>query len=383
MKKNLLAAILLSAACGSNPPPTTTTPSTGTGTETASSTTSEQTSGAQPASVSMSTKGKPEYGTFGFDTNGMDKKTAPGQSFYNFANGGWVKATPIPADKSNYGMFTVLSDKSDERTKEIILNAKGAQGTDAQRIADFYGSFMDEAAIEKAGIEPIKGDLAKIDAIKDKNALVLAFAANSRQMDNTPFETGVAQDDKDPEHYIAVLGQGGLGLPDRDMYDAKNKQFEPMRQGYKKYLENMLTLAGAKDAAKKAAAVYALEEKIAKTHWTRIQNRDPQKTYNKMTMAELQKLAPSVDWKSWSKVVGYEGQTAINVNQPTAITGIAKLVKSESLGVWKDYMTVHLVSDAAPFLSKKFVDTRFEFYGKTLSGTPELKARWKRGVDYV
>jgi putative endopeptidase len=231
MKKNLLAAILLSAACGSNPPATKTT--TTTTDTTASTTTPEEATGAQPAVAMAPSKGKPEYGTFGFDTNGMNKKASPGQSFYEFANGGWAKATPIPADKSNYGMFSVLSDKSDERTKEIILNAKGPQGTDAQRIADFYSSFMDEAAIEKAGYEPIKPELAKIEAIKDKKALVLAFAANSRQNDNTPFETGVAQDDKDPEHYIAVLGQGGLGLPDRDMYDAKNKQFEPMRVGYK------------------------------------------------------------------------------------------------------------------------------------------------------
>jgi putative endopeptidase len=242
---------------------------------------------------------------------------------------------------------------------------------------------MDEATIEQKGLEPLKAELAKIEAIKDKKALMIAFAENTRRMDHTPFDTGVLQDDKDPERYIAVLGQGGLGLPDRDMYDAKNKQFEPMRQGYKKYLENMLTLAGAKDAAKKAAAIYALEEKIAKTHWTRIQNRDPQKTYNKMTMAELQKLAPTVEWKVWLEGVGYKSEAAINVNQPTAIAGIAKLVKSEPLAVWKDYMTAHMLSDAAPFLPKKFVDTRFEFYGKVLSGTPQLKDRWKRGVDYV
>jgi putative endopeptidase len=294
-----------------------------------------------------------------------------------------VKNTPIPADKSNYGMFTVLSDKSDDRTKEIILNAKGAPGTEAQKIADFYASFMDEASIEKAGLEPIKADLAKIAAIKDKKELVAMFAHNSRIGNRTPIETGVGQDDKDPDHYIAVISQGGLGLPDRDMYDAKNKQFEAVRAGYKKYLEQMLTLGGVKDAAKKAASIYALEEKIAKTHWTRVQNRDPQKTYNKMTIAQLQKLAPSVDMKIWLKGTGLEGQTAVNVFQPSAIAGTAKLLQSEPLATWKDYLTVHALSEAAPFLSKKFVDTRFDFYGKTLSGTPELKDRWKRGVDLI
>src|ERR1041385_3536590 len=199
MKKHLFAAILLSAACGGNPPASKTTPAPAPTTDTASTTTPEQATGATPAvAMQDSGKGKPEYGTFGFDTAGMNKKVTPGQSFYEFANGTWLKSTPIPADKSNYGMFTVLSDKSDERTKDIILHAKGASGTDAQKIADFYASFMDEDAIEKAGIDPIKPELAKIAAIKDKNALVLAFANNSRTGGTTPFETGVAQDDKDP-----------------------------------------------------------------------------------------------------------------------------------------------------------------------------------------
>jgi putative endopeptidase len=379
MKSKLFAAVLLAAACGGKPQPAKTTPTTGT--ETASSETVE---GATPAMASTPTsKGKAEIGNWGFDKSGMNTKVAPGQSFYEYANGTWVKNTPIPADKSNYGMFTVLSDKSDDRTKEIILNAKGAPGTEAQKIADFYASFMDEASIEKAGIEPIKGDLAKIAAIKDKKELVAAFAHNSRIGNKTPIETGVGQDDKDPDHYIAIVSQGGLGLPDRDMYDAKNKQFEAVRAGYKKYIEQMLTLAGDKDAAKKAAAIYALEEKIAKTHWTRVQNRDPQKTYNKLTIAQLQKLAPSVDWKIWLKGTGLEGQAALNVFQPSAIAGTAKLVQSESLATWKDYLTLHTLSEAAPFLSKKFVDTRFDFYGKVLSGTPQLKDRWKRGVDLI
>ena len=380
MKSKLFAAVLLAAACGGNPKPTQTTTTTTTGTETAST---ETVQGATPAMVNSTGKGKAEIGNWGFDKSGMNTKVSPGQSFYEYANGTWVKNTPIPADKSNYGMFTVLSDKSDDRTKEIILNAKGAPGTEAQKIADFYASFMDEASIEKAGIEPIKGDLAKIAAIKDKKELVAAFAHNSRIGNKTPIETGVGQDDKDPDHYIAIVSQGGLGLPDRDMYDAKNKQFEAVRAGYKKYIEQMLTLAGDKDAAKKASAIYALEEKIAKTHWTRVQNRDPQKTYNKLTIAQLQKLAPSVDWKIWLKGTGLEGQAALNVFQPSAIAGTAKLVQSESLATWKDYLTLHTLSEAAPFLSKKFVDTRFDFYGKVLSGTPQLKDRWKRGVDLI
>src|SRR5262249_9065794 len=157
----------------------------------------------------------------------------PGDSFYNYANGTWAKKTPIPADKSNYGMFTVLADQSDARTKDIILSAKGAPGSEERKIADYYNTFMDEAAIEQASRTPLQPELharAKRQTSKD---LTTAFASQARLLRSMPIATSVGQDDKDPEHYIANIGQGGLGLPDRDMYDAKNKQFDAQRTGYK------------------------------------------------------------------------------------------------------------------------------------------------------
>ncbi|MGE0871027.1 MAG: M13 family metallopeptidase [Kofleriaceae bacterium] len=330
-----------------------------------------------------STASKPEIGTWGFDTAGMNTKVTPGHSFYEYANGTWLKNTPIPADKSNYGMFTALSDRSDDRTKEIIMNANGEPGSEARKIADYYQSFMDEAAIESKGITPIQADLEKINAIKDAKGLVAMFAANSRVLRQSPLGTYVGQDDKDPEHHIASLGQGGLGLPNKDMYDPKKPQFAAIRDGYKKYMETMLGYVGVKDAAKRAAGIYALEEKIAAAHWTMEQNRDPVKTYNKMSVAQLMKLAPQIDWKLWLTGTGLGNEPAINVNQPSAIAGIAKLVKSQPIAVWKDYLTLHLLSATASYLPKKFVDTRFEMYGKILSGTPQIKDRWKRGVDEV
>ena len=328
-------------------------------------------------------KTRPEIGAWGFDTTGMDAKNAPGADFYRYANGSWLATTKIPEDKSNYGMFIALADRSDERTKEIILGAHGEPGSESRKIADFYASFMDEAAIEAAGIQPIEAELAKIAAIQDVNGLVAAFAANARQFRSSPFFTVVSQDDREPEVHIAVIGQSGLGLPDRDMYDAGAKQFAALREGYKKYLTTMLGLVGTKDADARAAEIYALEEKIAATHWTRVENRDAQKTYNKMSIAELQKTAPGIDWKPWLAAVGLEGQAAVNVNQPSAIAGISALVKSVPLATWKDYLTIHLLTDAAPFLPKRFVDAHFEMFGRTLSGTPALEERWKRGVDHV
>ena len=355
MKKLLAAALFTFMACGPDAPSTTP---------------------KQPAP-------KAEIGAWGFDTAGEDPSVKPGDSFYQYANGKWLQNTPIPEDKSNYGMFTVLGDRSDERTKEIILGADRTQGAEAQKVADFYGAFMDEAGIEAKGVAPVQPELDAIAKIADKAGVVASFAFASRHGRPSPFITFVAQDDKDPEHYIALVMQGGLGLPDRDMYDAANTQFEAARTGYKKYVAALLAQAGIKDADAKAAAIYALEEKIAAVHWTRVQNRDPIKTYNKTATADLAKLAPGVDWKAWLAGVGLDKVSAVNVVQPTAITGIAKLVDSEPVAVWKDYLAFHTLNNAAPYLSKAFVELKFDMYGKTLSGIPQLKERWKRGVDQV
>ena len=378
--KKLFAATLL-VACGSKQPAPTTMTSTTPPPATTTAAPAEPVPAPEPAVAQNHPK--PEYGMWGFDRAGMNTSVSPGSNFYEYANGGWLKSTPIPADKSNFGMFSVLSDKSDERTKEIILAAKGEPGSEERKIADFYQSFMDEKGIEAKGTKPIAGELARIQKINNGKALIAAFAWNARHFMTSPFDTVVGQDDRNPEVHIANIAQGGLGLPDRDMYEAANKQFEPVREGYRKYIADMLSLVGTKDAVKKAAAIYALEEKIAATHWTRVKNRDPQATYNKMQIAELESTAPGVDWKLWLRGVGLEKETAVNVNQPTAVAGIAKLVASEPVAVWKDYLTFHLLSESAPYLSKKFVDTRFDMYGKVLSGTPQLKDRWKRGVDQV
>ncbi len=324
---------------------------------------------------------KPEIGAWGFDAAGMDRSAAPGASFYQFANGTWLKTTQIPADKADYGNFTVLSDRSEQRTKEILETANGPVGSDGQRIGDYYKTFMDEAAIEAMGTAPIKARLDAIAKIKDVNGVVLAFAASSRRLGTSPFRTTVVQDEREPEKYIVAIAQGGLGLPDRDMYDAKAKQFEKPRDGYKQYIAAMFTLIGAKDADKRAAAVYALEDKIAQTHWTRVQNRDPERTYNKMTIAELSKLAPGIDWKPWLKAVGVADETSVDVNQPPAVAATSLLIKSQPVAVWKDYLTLHALTEAAPYLPRKFVDTHFEMFGKTLTGTPQLKERWKRAVE--
>jgi putative endopeptidase len=335
-----------------------------------------------PAAPSSSSTGA-AIGTWGFDVAGMNKSVPPGQSFFRYADGGWLSSTQIPVDKSNFGMFSVLEDLSNERTRAIIESATGAPGSNGQRIGDYFKSYMDEAAIEAKGISPVKPWLDEIAQIRDVAGVVHEFGRRARGGFASPFNTGVGQDDREPDKYIAVLGQGGLGLPDRDMYDVKNAQFAAMREGYKKYIATLFTLIGASDPENRAAGVYALEEKLAATHWTRVQNRDPQKTYNKLTLVQLRRIGPNIAWRPWLQTVGFDGQQVINVNQPSAIAGAAHLVASEPVSVWRDYLTMHAVSDAAPYLSRQFVDAKFEMYGKTLSGTPQIKDRWKRAVEEI
>jgi putative endopeptidase len=337
-----------------------------------------------PAAPPVS-RGAPQIGAWGFDVEGMDRSVAPGADFYRYASGRWLATAQIPADKPLYMMAIQLADLSDERTRQIVESARGATGSDAQRIGDYYRTFMDEAAIEAKGIAPIRHELDDIARIKDRTGLVLAFAAASRRQRNNPFYTGVAQDDREPETHIAFLAQSGLGLPDRGVYDAGAAQFAAVRDGYRRYIAAMFALLGAtpQDADRRAAAVYALEEKIAATHWTRVQSRDHQKTYNRMTIAELAALAPGIDWKPWLAAVGLAGQARINVRQPPAIAAISQLVRTEPIAAWKDYLTLRLVSDAATYLPKRFVDARFEMFGKTLAGAQQIEARWKRGVSDV
>ncbi|MEJ7597940.1 MAG: M13 family metallopeptidase [Kofleriaceae bacterium] len=380
MKTILLAATAALIGCGSKSTPPTTTTAPPEDPPPANVSTDTDTATATPP---VAPSNKPELGTWGFDAKGMDKSLSPGTNFYQYANGTWQKATQIPADKSNFGMFTVLADRSEERTKQIIMTASGAAGSDGQKIGDYYKSFMDEAAIESKGLEPLKPRLAAIDAIKDTNGIVSTLATFAREFTNNPFITAVLQDEKQPDTHIAIMFQGGLGLSDRDMFDVKTKQFAPQREGYKKYIVDLFKLVELPDAEKRGAAVYALEEKLARVHWTKVQNRNPVKTYNKLTVAQLQQKAPGVDWKLWMKGVGLEGQTSINVNQPPAVAGMAKLIKSQPVAVWKDYLTLRLLDEAAPYLPKRFVEAHFEMHGKVLSGTPQLKERWKRGVDFV
>jgi putative endopeptidase len=329
---------------------------------------------------------KAELGTFGVDTAGMDKAVKPGDDFYKFVNGAWDKTTPIPADRSSWGGFAVLRDLSDTRTKAIIEEVsklQNAPGSAGQKVGDFYASFMDEATIEAKGIAPIRPMLAAVDAIKTPADLARAFGAANRMAISVPIGMGVELDLKDNTVYSGYLGQGGLGLPDRDYYLEDKASFVEIRAKYVKHIGNMLKLAGIADADAKAQRIYDLEKKIATTHWSQAESRQIDKLYNPVAATELGAKMPGFDWALFLKTVGIGDLKTVIATQPSALQGAAKLVSSEPIETWKDYLTFKIIKDAAPFLSKAFVDEDFAFDGPILSGTPQNKERWKRGVDVI
>src|SRR5438874_494887 len=236
---------------------------------------------------------KPQYGTFGFDTAGMDRSVTPGDNFYQFANGTWAKNTPIPADKSNYGSFNILDDLSRERTRGIIED----QAKDPNsRIGNAYLSFMDTAAIEARGLAPLEPWLKEIRSTASKKSLSALYANADRLAIGGPFRLFVAQDRKAPDSYVLSMAQGGRGMPDRDYYLSKDPKLADTKAKYLQHLTNVLALAGEANAAARAKAIVDLETKIAEVHWTRAESRDATKTYNKMSMTEVRKLAPGFDF---------------------------------------------------------------------------------------
>jgi len=322
----------------------------------------------------------PRYGTFGFDSAGMDTSIAPGDNFYQYANGTWAKSTPIPADKSNYGMFTVLDDLSRQRTRGLI--EEQAKDPDS-RIGAAYASFMDQAAVEAKGLaafEPWLGQVRQLDSRRDLAAL---YAQAKKLGIGTPFASGVNQDDKAPDQYIFGLYQGGLGMPDRDYYLSKDPKLAETKAKYLQHLTAMLSLAGEANASARAKAIVDFETRIAAASWTRIESRDATKTYNKMTLDALARAAPGFDFPTLFRESGANGVNSIIVAQPSAIMKIAGLVKKAPLGVLKDQLLVRSLDAYAPYLPAAFDKENFAFYGTTLSGTPEQEERWKRAVNFT
>lgn len=323
----------------------------------------------------------------GIDIKYIDHGVRPQDDFYRYVNGKWLAVTQIPPDRGRYGAFTQLQDDSLTQQRDIIdglQKAVSASDPDQQKIAALYASFMDEAALEQLGMKPLDAQLAKVDALKDK-ADIPALIAHFNEIGVTaPYSPGVHQDAKDSTKYVFDLGQDGLGMPDRDYYLQNNPQLQKIRKQYGIYVQKMLTLAGDAQAARDATNILALETTLAKAQWTKVQNRDPVKTYNKYPFAKLTGLAPGYDWKAYLADSGVGDKTDyLVISQPSYITAFNRILRATPLTVWKAYFRWHLLNDYAPYLSKAFVDAHFDFNGTALRGIQQNQPRWKRGVQLV
>ena len=336
----------------------------------------------------------PAFGTFGFDASGMDRSVAPGDDFFAYANGVWAKRTEIPADRGSVNGFSVLTESAAERTRAIVEAAAAgnpAVGTDARRIGDFYASFMDEAAIEAKGAAPLKPELDRIAAIKSVADLSRVLGGTLRAdvdaLNSTDYYTDrifglwVAEDMNDTSKYRPYLMQGGLGMPDRQYYLGDSDRFKGLRAKYQAHIASMLKLAGFSDVEARAARIMSLETAIAHAHWTVDQTGDVAKANTVWSRSDLTAKAPGMDWNAFLTAAGLGGQPAFGAWQSSAIAGISKLVADQPIQAWKDYLAFHAVERGAPYLSKAFVDEHFAFNSKELSGTPQQRERWKRGVD--
>jgi len=338
----------------------------------------------------------PAQTTHGINLQNMDPSVKPGDDFYTFANGGWLKRTTIPADRGAIGVFTALADLANKRTVSIIedvAKSNPSAGSNDRKIADLYNSYMDEQAIEARGISPIEPQLKKIAAITDKKQLALALGESLRAdvdpLNNTNFHTRnlfgmwVAPGFQDYEHYNAYLLQGGLVLPAREYYLSDSQHMRDIRAKYQVYVATLLKLAGFSDPDARAERIIALEHAIAEKQISFTDSEDVQKANNTWKQSDFAVKAPGLDWAEFFRGAGLTKEASFTVWQPTAFTGESALVASVPLDTWKDWLAYHVISEYAGVLPKPFADENFAFFGQTLTGTPQQRPRWQRGVMVV
>ena len=325
----------------------------------------------------------PRLGDWGVDLSTRQETIRPGDDFYRYANGAWLDTFEIPADLSNYGSFTTLRLEAEADIRAIVEELAEGQaepGSLEQKVGDFYGSWMDTTALDQRGADPLKPYLAAIAAVGSKDDLQRLFGDKAY---TAPFGTGILPDPADTTRYIAFVGQDGLGLPDRNYYLDAGEQFERYRAAYMDYMEKLHALAGIDDPAGRARDIFALETKIAEVHWPVEDTRNVQKIYNPMSLEQLAAQAPQFDWQQIMAGQGLDVVETYVVATPSAIAGAGKIFAETPLDQLKDYVAYHFIRSNGSNLSMEFDALNFEFYGKTLNGTPEQRDRWKRGVSLI
>jgi predicted metalloendopeptidase len=325
-------------------------------------------------------------GYWGFDTANLDKTCKPCDDFFQFAMGGWMKNNSIPPEYSTWGSFTVLADKNQHALRQILESTEKANapaGSNEKKIGDFYASCMDTAAIEAAGVKPIEASLQRINSAKNERELQVLVARLQMQGVPVMFRFSSNQDARDSTQVIATVLQGGLGLPERDYYLRDDEKSKKLRNDYGKHVAKMLELAGdsPEKAEKEATSVLSIETGLAKGSMSNVDLRDPNKTYHRMKVAQLQELTPDFSWDSYLKTAGHTDVAEVNVGQPEFFKALNAQLLATPLDDWKTYLRWHVLDAEAPALPEKFVNEDFDFRGRILTGAKQIQPRWKRCVQ--
>ncbi|TFD78238.1 M13 family metallopeptidase [Cryobacterium fucosi] len=326
-----------------------------------------------------------EQGTAsGIDRDELDPGVRPQDDLFRHVNGKWIDRTEIPADKARWGSFYLLAEESERAVREIILEAQSAEpGTEERKLGDLYASFLDEQKVEALGATPLADDLATVDGISSIPVLLGTLGRLERAGVAGAFQLYVDNDPGNPERYLVFVEQAGLGLPDESYY--RDETSGAIRVAYQAVIERMFGLAGLTDAAARAGRVFDLETELATHHWDKVRSRDSEKTYNLKTWGQVTALAAGADLQLWLE--GFDAPAAafdeVVVRQPSFVTGLAEMLTEDRLEAWQDWLRWQIIRSSAAYLSADFVDASFDFYGRTLTGTPQLRDRWKRGVSLV
>jgi putative endopeptidase len=326
----------------------------------------------------------------GIDIDQLTPAIRPQDDLFRHVNGAWLDSAEIPEDRSVYGTFHRLRDEAEAQLRVIVESAaaaaaagESAVGSESRKVGDLYNSFLDEETVDRLGAEPIADQLAIVDAVTDLAGLIRALGTLDRAGTGGPFGYYVNGDAKQSDRYIMYLSQGGLSLPDESYY--REDTFAEIRTEYVAHLERMLKLAGLPDAADAASRIMALETRLSASHWDRVSNRDATKTYTKLDRAGLDALAPEFDWTAWLAAVEIPERAfaEVVVRQPSYFAGLGRALTEIPLADWKVWLSWRVVHSAASLLSQPFVEENFAFYGRTLTGAPQQRERWKRGVAMV
>lgn len=324
----------------------------------------------------------------GIDLKTLDTAVRPQDDFYGYVNGIWVRNTEIPADKSTWGTYIELREIAQGQLRAVIestVRQPGKAGSESHKIADLYTSFMNDKARNAAGFKPLRADLARVAALKDRQELPALLAYLQGSGVQTPFSAGVTPDAQDPQQYTVSINQSGLGLPDRDYYlkddDAKLKG---VRAKYQQHIATLLAMSGDQDAAAHAAQVLDIETRLAAVQWTRVQMRDPVKSYNRVEFAKFSELAPAFDWNAYFRAAGYAPKaTSAVVRQPSFLTGLSDTLAAVPLDAWKSYFNWRIIESYAAYLDSATVKERFAFEGTTLRGVPQSEPQWQLALRFT